>query len=629
MNFDSEIETTKSQKDIKSIQEKLNESNLRFKETSELLPAIICEIDLNLKFVYTNMLGLEMFGYTTEDLNNGIYMADLIPADELQNVKDNVNRALTGGNHSAQIYHLKHKDGFYRDYYVNSSPIIRNNVIVGLRSCLTDITPLKEAENRLQESEERFRKIYTGSPIGIAVCNSDMIIIDMNDSFKKMFCLTDKTTVSEFHFSLFEHIPFLKEKQKSIVAGNVFHCESDWDFVFTHIDNRLEIIPAGNRFLYWQITPLTDEVRGAIFLVQVQDISERKRKEEDRIALERIATEKAEKIVEELRKELSHGTASNNMISRSASMQKIFKILPEVSQTNVTVLIFGESGTGKEVIAKTIHELSSRKNEPFIAINCGALPDALLESELFGYKAGAFTDAKKDKIGKFQLAEGGTLFLDEIGETTQAMQVKLLRVIQERCFEPLGGVKSIKSNVRLIAATNRNLKEMVKCGSFREDLYYRIKVVTVELPPLRDRRSDIPLLIDQFIHRFNNVYKKNILEISKSALAILLAHNYAGNIRELEHILEHVFVFCKGSVIESIHLPYDLLSMEDISKSVENPFDTIRSFNELEKKYLLYIFDKNDGNKTAVANQLGIHRSTLFRKCKALGLEQFVTESSI
>jgi PAS domain S-box-containing protein len=614
------------QKNMDSIQQKLFESNLRFKETSELLPAIICECDTNMRFLYTNRLGLEMFGYSSEDLEKGIYMTDLVNAQDLKIIEENINRVLSGLKHTPQVYRLKHKDGCFRDYYIHSSPIIRNNITVGLRSCLTDITPIKEAEKKHLESEERFRIIYKGSPIGIAICNSDLIINEINDSFRKMFYLTDESTITHIPFSLLEHIPFLKTNRDAIFAGSVFNYESDWDFVFVNIDNRWEIVPTGNRYLYWQITPLMCTKQGQIFLIQVQDITERKRKEDNRIALERSATVKAVQVAQELRKELSLRSTITKMNSRSATMQKILSILPEISESSATILVCGESGTGKEMVAKTVHELSLRNNQPFIAINCGALPDALLESELFGYKAGAFTDAKNDKIGKFQLAEGGTLFLDEIGEMTPAMQVKLLRVIQERTFEPLGGVKSIKLNVRLIVATNRNLKEMVKTGTFREDLYYRIKVVTIELPPLRERRCDIPLLINHFILKFNNLYKKNIKEVSKSALAILLAHDYTGNIRELEHILEHAFVFCKDSLIEKEHLPRDLVSTGFVSQSYENPFDKATSFEELEKMYLFHLFGKYKGNKTSVVKHLGVHRSTLFRRCKALKLDAFLME---
>lgn len=606
---------------LEAMREKLDESISRFKETAELLPTIICEFDLNMRFTYTNRLGLELFGYTAEELERGIHMTDVVDDIEYEKMKKNVAVKLSGGELEPQVYTLRFKNGKTRDFYICSSVMCRNNQVIGLRCCLTDITPLKEAECKLKESEERFRSIFAGSPIGVAVCNYDGRIVDMNESFKRMFGLAQLVTGKELMISLFENLPFMKGVQESIDEGNVFQHESDWDFMFAKVDDSYNIIHAGNRCLEWQIISLQEGTSGRIFLVQVQDITERKKKVEEQLALERKATQKARQIAEELQRKISKGELNNTIVSKSDAMQKIMHILPEVSQTDVTVLITGESGTGKERIARTIHALSSRRDKPFIAINCGALPDTLLESELFGHKAGAFTDAKKDKMGKFQLAEGGTLFLDEIGEMTPAMQVKLLRVIQERCFEPLGGTKPISLNVRLITATNRDLTEMVKNGTFREDLYYRVKVVSVDLPPLRERKSDIPLLIDYFIKKFNAHYQKNIEQISQSALAILLAHNYSGNVRELEHILEHAFIFCRGSVIEPAHLPKDIIEGQESVIQTENYFETLSGLQDLEQQYFQYLMGKYNGNRYDIANFLGVHRSTLFRKLRELGLE--------
>jgi PAS domain S-box-containing protein len=605
---------------FEEIEKRLNESILRFKETAELLPTIICEVDLNLRFLYTNQLGLELFGYTTGDLEKGIYMSDVIDESELKRMKENIAIKLSGGEFPPQVYTLKFKNNTTRAFYIHSSVMIRDKAVIGMRSCLTDITPLIEAENRLKKSEQRFRTIFSGSPIGIIVCNYDGEIVDMNSSFGAMFGLPDISACNQLPFKLFEHPPFMKENKSSIISGNAFHTESDWDFMFVKVDKRYELISAGNRYLEWHVVSLTDDSSKPIFLVQVQDVTERRKKEEALLTIERDAARKANLIAEELLRKLSQCETVSVFESRSESMHKIIKILPDISRTDVTVLITGESGTGKERIARAIHDMSPRKDKPFIAINCGALPDTLLESELFGHKAGAFTDAKKDKAGKFQLVEGGTLFLDEIGEMSQAMQVKLLRVIQERCFEPLGGNQSIPLNARIIAATNRDLPKMVAESAFREDLYYRIKVISFELPPLRQRRNDIPVLIDFFIKKFNRVFNKNILEISKPALKILLSHNYSGNIRELEHIMEHAFVFCNGSLIEPDHLPSDLVSSQQSQKNGYNPFDTIVGLEDLERQYFKHLLEKFDGDRSEIADFLHIHRTTLFRKLKQLEL---------
>jgi PAS domain S-box-containing protein len=323
-------------------------------------------------------------------------------------------------------------------------------------------------------------------------------------------------------------------------------------------------------------------------------------------------------LVEQLRKEINHSYRCEEILSRNHQMQSLFAVLANIAESNTTVLIVGESGTGKELFAHAIHNISVRKDKPFIAVNCGALPDTLLESELFGYKAGAFTDAKQDKPGRFGLAEGGTIFLDEIGDISAALQVRLLRVLQEKVYEPLGSVSSVKANVRIITATNKNLDKLVTINKFREDLYYRINVVKLAIPPLRDRKEDIPLLVDHFIGRFNHLYDKNISGVTDQVLTALLEHDYRGNVRELENIIEHCFVLCQGEIIEPKHLPVSFKAttgpdFQDIKKAV--------TLKEMEKIFITNALKQNNGNRTAAAKQLGIHKSTLFRKLKSLNIE--------
>jgi len=323
-------------------------------------------------------------------------------------------------------------------------------------------------------------------------------------------------------------------------------------------------------------------------------------------------------LVEQLRKELNHSYNFEDMLSRNHQMQNLFALLANIAQTNTTVLIVGESGTGKELFARAIHNISTRKDKPFVAVNCGALPDTLLESELFGYKAGAFTDAKKDKPGRFAMAQGGTIFLDEIGDISTALQVRLLRVVQEKVYEPLGSISPVKAGVRIITATNKDLDELVKADKFREDLYYRINVVKLTIPPLRDRKEDIPLLVDHSISRFNHLHNKNISGVTDQVLATLLEHDYRGNVRELENIIEHCFVMCAGEIIENKHLPVSFqkaadTDYADIKKAV--------TLEEMEKIFISHALKQNNGNRTAAAKQLGIHKSTLFRKLKALNID--------
>ncbi len=327
-----------------------------------------------------------------------------------------------------------------------------------------------------------------------------------------------------------------------------------------------------------------------------------------------VETFRDHSLVEELRRELSGSFAVGDMVSRSKAMKTIFNILPQVAGSDSTVLIEGDTGTGKELMASALHSLSWRKDEPFVAINCGALPDTLLESELFGYKAGAFTNADKDKPGLFQAAGKGTILLDEIGDTSAAFQVRLLRVLEEKEFQPLGGVEKIKTDTRIIAATNRDLGAMVEKGEFRRDLFYRINIIRLHLPPLRERMEDIPLLIERFIKKMNHLRGRAVSEVGKEAMALLLAHDYPGNIRELENIIEHAFVLCHEGEIGVDHLPaYLHRRTVEQSPDVSSMATSIRT---TEEEVIAEALRQHGYNRLAAAEALGIHKSTLFRKLK-------------
>jgi PAS domain S-box-containing protein len=322
--------------------------------------------------------------------------------------------------------------------------------------------------------------------------------------------------------------------------------------------------------------------------------------------------------VEALRRELEGRFRVGDLVSRSSVMQKLFEVLPAIAASPSTVLILGETGTGKELLARTIHSLSPRHKGPFVAVNCGALPDTLLESELFGYKAGAFTGATKDKPGRFAMAKGGTLFLDEIGEVSPALQVRLLRVLQDRAYEPLGATRSETADVRIIVATNRDLAEQTRRGAFREDLYYRVNVVRVELPPLRRRKEDIPLLVEQFIGRFNRLQQKELQGVTAEALSLLMAHDWPGNIRELENVIERSFILCCEGLIGIGQLPEELTAIRAGEQAVVTGIKNIR--NLLDTQSIRSALERNGNNRLAAARELGIHKSTLFRKMKKLGI---------
>ncbi|MBD3225794.1 MAG: response regulator [Caldithrix sp.] len=311
-----------------------------------------------------------------------------------------------------------------------------------------------------------------------------------------------------------------------------------------------------------------------------------------------------------------------NMIGKTDKIQQLFRLVKDVASTNTTVLIGGESGVGKELIANAIHYNSPKAKRPFVKVNCGVLAESLLESELFGHMKGAFTGAIKDKIGRFEMADGGTLFLDEIGDISLNMQLKLLRVLQEGEFERVGGTETIKVDVRIIAATNRDLKKAIKEGKFRQDLYYRLNVIPIEVPPLRERNEDIKYLVYHFMEKFNKVYGKNITEVTPKALDLLENYDYPGNIRELENFIERIVVLSKDDTIDVDDLP-TTISAGATKESTEIDLDM--GFNTLIENYEKTIIEKalrdNAFNKVKTAQKLNMNRSTLNSKLKKYEIE--------
>ena len=325
--------------------------------------------------------------------------------------------------------------------------------------------------------------------------------------------------------------------------------------------------------------------------------------------------------IEELKKELSQKYTLGDIISKNHKIHEIFNILPDIAESDSTVLVQGASGTGKELFAKAIHNLSRRKTKPFVKVNCGALPDTLLESELFGYVKGAFTDAKKDKPGRFALANEGTIFLDEVGDMSPSLQVKLLRVLQEKEFEPLGSTSPRKTDVRIVAATNKDLSRLVNEGKFRDDLFYRLNVVKIELPLLRERREDIPLLIDAFVQKFNAKMGKQVGGVSDQVLRLLLRYDYPGNVRELENIIEHAFVLCKGERIDLDCLPKEITVDQEKISSPTMPLPGETPIDRAEAEVIERTLKKYHGNRVKTAKELGLDRTTLWRKIKKHALK--------
>lgn len=374
-------------------------------------------------------------------------------------------------------------------------------------------------------------------------------------------------------------------------------------------------LPHKNGKMVWVetiYTPIYDQEDGdiAYIMAVIKDITEQKKLEEekDRLLLQ----------LGEMRKHLESKYDFSTIVGRSSEMLHVLKLTGEVAKQNTTVLILGESGTGKELLAKAIHFNSPRAGKPFMAINCSAFPDTLIESELFGYEKGAFTGAEKYKPGKVQVASEGTLFLDEVTEMSPPAQVKMLRVLQEREFQPLGGVKTLKADIRIIAATNKNIEELVETGAFREDLYYRLNVFPITLPPLRERIEDLPVLIETFLQGMNRTLGKQVKGFTQEAMEILLAYRWPGNVRELQNILERMLILTNNETITASDLPGYLIQ-DPIKHPLRlNSFDSIppgfsieNFVRQFESGLIVNALKQCGGNKTRAAKMLGLTRSTL------------------
>ncbi len=326
----------------------------------------------------------------------------------------------------------------------------------------------------------------------------------------------------------------------------------------------------------------------------------------------------------ELKEQLREKFKVDFIVSASRQMEEALNLVGRVSRSSATILILGESGTGKELIARAIHYSSPRADKPFVKVNCAALPENLLESELFGHEKGAFTGAVARRVGRFELADQGSIFLDEIGDLSPSLQMKLLRVLQEKEFERVGSNQTIRSDVRVIAATNRNLEEAIQKGTFREDLYYRLNVVTISLPPLRERKEDIPLLVEHFLKKYNRENKKNVASLSKEARDLLMRYDYPGNVREVENIVERAVVLCRGDTLTTQDLPLNLREGKaeaalERDRGTQSLPDTLE---EIERQLILKALERSGGVQTKAAEELGISERVLRYKMKKYSLAE-------
>jgi len=453
--------------------------------------------------------------------------------------------------------------------------ILHMTIEVALYKYQLDIAMKEQAINREREKyRSNLETIFSCLEEGIITVDKDMNISEINPSVEKIFGLSRDIIGKSFSsfISGDRFISILKEtlvKKKNIKV------------------NRIEV--KDNKILTLNTAPIIDQTGNCSGVIMVI-------RDETHVA--------------ELEKKLQARQSFHNITGESEKIRKIYSLIEALSSVQTTVLITGESGTGKELVAEAIHYKGGRSNKPLVRVNCSSLSENLLASELFGHVKGSFTGAFRDKIGRFELAHGGTIFLDEIGDISSSVQLYLLRVLENHEFERVGDNKTIKVDVLVIAATNQDLKEKVKAGSFREDLYYRLKVVEIKIPPLRERKEDIPLLISHFLRKFNNKFNKHITHISEDVERLFMKYNWPGNIRELEHTLEHASILCRNSIILPEDLPDDFRYMLNSNENWDNP-DTI-----------IETLVKSEGNKCRASRMLGISRQTLYRRIREYNIHQ-------
>lgn len=460
-----------------------------------------------------------------------------------------------------------------------------------------------------------FQSLAESLPCGLVITNDDLSVEFMNDFARnKVFAFQGNdlpSNLRNFNFYTTDMRRFdMDNCMRSMIESGkrTFH--------------KTLVVQSGGseKLVYFSVNALTDSSGRNLYLFNITDISD----EMDCITHSPGTFGKGEY---QIRKKI---------IGNEEKIREIYRLIGLAADAEINVLIQGESGTGKELVADAIHELSGRRNKPLIKVNCAAFPETLLESELFGHVKGAFTGAYKDKPGKFELSDGGTIFLDEIGEISQAIQVKLLRVIQEKTIERIGDNKPLKVDMRIVAATNKNLRELISRDIFREDLFYRLNVFNIVMPPLRDRHLDIPLLVDFFIEKFNKSTGKNVKGLSREAMKRMLDYRWPGNIRELQNAIEHAFVLVSSNVIELQDLPVEVLSnqkqaidSERIAKA-HNLSDSLyyaESFRKnrsgrlnITKEQLQGVLEMHDYNQSKTSEFLGISRVALWKKMKKLGV---------
>jgi len=583
--------------DYRKLYERLKEQETTLRQSLDMYQKLLEEVDDTISeltlagtITYVNHAASKVWGIPREQ-TVGLNYKIWTDSENRKIAFDHYSVVFKTGLPHRFTYEILRADGARR-VVEDCGSVIRNEQgeIVGFRSVCRDITERKKVEQELAEHRSRLEAIFGSVKEAIITVDMSLNVMEANQSTETICGLKVPDIVGKSleqclmncNRSCIDVIRKTLEKKSSIKEYRI-ECSQH------HRQQQLVSVTSaplrhpGGQYL------------GAVLVIR--DIT----------------------LLRDLERELRERHQFQNIIGKNKKMQDVYRLLEDLSNLETTVLITGESGTGKELVAKALHYSGQRAFKPFVAVNCSALTESLLESELFGHVRGAFTGAIKDKQGRFEAADGGTLLLDEIGDVSPIIQLKLLRVLQEKTFERVGDSEQHKVDVRVIACTNKNLKEKVRLGEFREDLYYRLKVVEVMLPPLRERLEDIPLLIRHMCRVFNERMKRNIEGVSKEVLNIFMNYSWPGNVRELEHVIEHSFILCHGRVITLKDLPAEL---RELRKPQLPENSSKQSQQHIKAQEIIDILTKVRWNKTKAANLLGINRRTLYRKLDQLKINQ-------
>jgi len=577
---------------FKKIEKSLRDSLERYQTIVNEVQDTVAEVDLKGNITFANKAICRNSGHSREEEFIGMNYRSYMDEETAKFVYQAFNKVFRTGIGNNIVYEIIATEG-RRRIVEDSVSLIRDadGMITGFRTVSRDITDRRAAERELAEHRSRLEAIFRSVKDAIVTVDPELSVIEANKSTEAICGIAVKE-----------------------IAGKTFsqclnHCSKSCSEVLRlTLEKKMTIkeyrVECGHQQRHQQTvsvssSPLLDpegKFMGAVLVIR--DIT----------------------LLRDLERELRERHQFQSIIGRSKKMQDIYRLLEDLANLETTVLITGESGTGKELVARALHYSGQRAFKPFVTVNCSALAENLLESELFGHVKGAFTGAIKDKQGRFQAASGGTILLDEIGDISPLIQLKLLRVLQEKEFERVGESVPQRVDVRVIASTNKNLIEKVRKGEFRQDLYYRLKVVEVSLPPLRERLEDLPLLVDHFCHSFNERFKKNIEGISNDAPGKFMDYTWPGNVRELEHVMEHAFVLCHGGVITLEHLPSEI---RDYGRPERIAAQEARTHGSNGAQEILNALNKTHWNKTKAARLLGISRRTIYRK---ISLHQLCSE---